>query len=138
MRLETGTAGTAEAGVIFIATELGLQDQITVGQLRLVDTLPARVPRLGGQCCKTTGREKVVREKMLTYHFISLKGKQHYNCQTPKKVELLRNLLTPVCTTTCGITASTHCQPHFSMQWSLRSLAAAAQGTAHRRLTNTD
>lgn len=50
MRLETGTAGTAEAGVIFIATELGLQDQITVGQLRLVDALPARVPRLGGQC----------------------------------------------------------------------------------------
>lgn len=39
IRLETGAAGTAEAGVILIATELGLQDQRTVGQLRLVDAV---------------------------------------------------------------------------------------------------
>lgn len=57
MRPGTGTAGTAEAGVILIATELGLQDQITVGQLRLVDALPPGVPWLGGHCCKTGKRE---------------------------------------------------------------------------------
>lgn len=51
MRPGTGTAGTAEAGVILIATELGLQDELTVGQLRLIHAVPARVPRLGGQCC---------------------------------------------------------------------------------------
>lgn len=50
MRLEAGTAGTAEPGVILIATEPGLQDQITVGQLRLVDALPTGVPRLSDQC----------------------------------------------------------------------------------------
>lgn len=48
MRLGTGTAGTAEAGVILIATELGLQDELTVGQLWLIHAIPARVPRLGG------------------------------------------------------------------------------------------
>lgn len=41
VRLEAGAAGTAEAGVILIATELGLQDQRTVGQLRLVDAVLA-------------------------------------------------------------------------------------------------
>lgn len=50
MRPGTGTAGTAEAGVILIATELGLQDQITIGQLRMVDALPPGVPWLGGHC----------------------------------------------------------------------------------------
>lgn len=53
-RLGAEAASAAEAGVILIATELGLQDQITVGQLGLIDTLPAEVPGLGGQCCKTT------------------------------------------------------------------------------------
>lgn len=69
MRLGTGTAGTAEAGVILIATELGLQDELTVGQLRLIHAIPARVPRLGGQCCKTTrGKERV--RKLLTISFL--------------------------------------------------------------------
>jgi hypothetical protein len=58
MWLEAGTAGTAEAGIILIATELGLQDQVTVGQLRLVDALPAQVPGLGGWCCRTTGERR--------------------------------------------------------------------------------
>lgn len=73
MRLGTGTAGTAEAGVILIATELGLQDELTVGQLRLIHAIPARVPRLGGQCCKTTMEKERVRKlcalKILTISF---------------------------------------------------------------------
>lgn len=58
MRLDTGTTGTAEAGVILIATEPGLQDQLTVGQLRLVDAVPAGVPLRGGLCCKTPGERE--------------------------------------------------------------------------------
>lgn len=73
MRLGTGTAGTAEAGVILIATELGLQDELTVGQLRLIHAIPAGVPRLGGQCCKTTREKERVRKlcvlKILTISF---------------------------------------------------------------------
>ena len=56
-RLDTGAAGAAEAGGVLVAAEAGLQDQVTVGQLRLVDTVPAGVPGLGGQCCeKPVGR----------------------------------------------------------------------------------
>lgn len=104
MRLEAGTAGAAEPGVILIATEPGLQDQVTVGQLRLVEALPAGVPLPSEQCCKTTaGRgsgQVAVCVKTLTYHFISLTGKWHFDCQIPPKMQLLYNLSTPVCTTT--------------------------------------
>ena len=55
-RLDTGAAGAAEAGVVLVAAEPGLQDQVTVGQLRLVDTVPAVVPGLGGQHCETPGQ----------------------------------------------------------------------------------
>ena len=51
-----GAAGAAEAGVVLVAAEPGLQDQVTVGQLRLVDTVPAGVPGLGGQHCETPGQ----------------------------------------------------------------------------------
>lgn len=61
-RLDTGAAGTAKAGVVLVAAEPGLQDQVTVGQLRLVDTVPAGVPGLGGQHCETPGGERVVRK----------------------------------------------------------------------------
>ena len=55
-RLDTGAAGAAEAGVVLVAAEPGLQDQVTVGQLRLVDTVPAGVPGLDGQHCETPGQ----------------------------------------------------------------------------------
>lgn len=57
-RLGAGAAGAAEAGVILVAAELGLQDQITVGELGLVHTLPAEGPGLAGQRCgrKQRGR----------------------------------------------------------------------------------
>lgn len=55
-RLEAGAAGAAEAGVILVAAELGLQDQITVGELRLIRTLPAEGPGLAGQRCRRKQR----------------------------------------------------------------------------------
>lgn len=62
--LEAGAAGAAEAGVILVAAELGLQDQATVGQLGLVDAVPAGVPGLGRGLCKTTAGD--VRRKVLS------------------------------------------------------------------------
>lgn len=87
-RLEAGAAGTAKAGIILIAAQLGLQDQIAVGQLWPVHTLPAQVPGLGGQCCGDNRRDKGVktlwRRKSPTDPFFALRGKQQ-NCQISKK-----------------------------------------------------
>lgn len=113
MRLGTGTAGTAEAGVILIATEPGLQDELTVGQLRLVHAIPAGVPWLGGQCCKTTreresGKEALCALKILTHHFISFKGKWHCDCQIPTKCSYSVTFQHLYVQLQGGITISTH------------------------------
>ena len=92
MRLEAGTAGTAEAGVILIATELGLQDQITVGQLRLIRTLPAEVPGLGCQCCKIRERKwlrKLCTLKSPAYSFFALKESNTTSARFPKSTVIL-------------------------------------------------
>lgn len=51
MRLVARAAGTAEAGIVLVTAELGLHDQPTVGEVRLVHTFSARVHNVIRSCC---------------------------------------------------------------------------------------
>lgn len=101
-RLDAGAAGAAEAGVVLVAAELGLQDQITVGELGLVHTLPAEVPGVAGRRCGSNrgpgggGKEAVDTEKS-HLPFLCLKRKATVEAPGFPKAQSLCTLLTPLC-----------------------------------------
>lgn len=55
-----GAAGAAEAGIVLVTTELGLQDQVTVGKVGLVHALSAQVHNMTHSSCGQTKGEPAV------------------------------------------------------------------------------
>lgn len=53
-------AGAAEAGIVLVTTELGLQDQVTVGKVGLVHTLSAQVHSVTHSSCSQAKGEPAV------------------------------------------------------------------------------
>lgn len=53
-------ASAAEAGVVLVTAELGLQDQVTVGQVWLVHALPAQVHDVVHSSCSQAKGEAAV------------------------------------------------------------------------------
>lgn len=53
-------AGTAEAGIVLVTTELGLQDQVTVGKVGLVHALSAQVRNVTHSSCSQAKGEPAV------------------------------------------------------------------------------
>lgn len=65
-------ASTAEAGVVLVAAELGLQDQVTVGKVGLVHALTAQVHNaIHSSCSQAKGEEAVhtLPELILRFRF---------------------------------------------------------------------
>lgn len=53
-------AGAAEAGIVLVTAELGLQDQLTVGEVGLVHALSAQVRNVThGSCSQAKGEPAV-------------------------------------------------------------------------------
>lgn len=51
LRLVVRAASAAEAGVVLVTAELGLHDQVTVGEVWLVHALSAQVHNVIHSCC---------------------------------------------------------------------------------------
>lgn len=58
--LVASAASAAEAGVVFVTAELGLQDQVTVGEVRLVHALSAQVHNVIHSSCSQAKGEAAV------------------------------------------------------------------------------
>lgn len=62
-------AGAAEAGIVLVTTELGLQDQVTVGKVGLVHTLSAQVHSVTHSSCSQAKGEPAVNLSSDCYSF---------------------------------------------------------------------
>lgn len=60
LRLVARAGSAAEAGVVFVSAELGLQDQVAVGQVRLVHALSAQVHNVIHSSCSQAEGEAAV------------------------------------------------------------------------------
>lgn len=56
LRLVARAAGAAEAGVVLVTAELGLHDQVAVGEVWLVHALSAQVHVIHSCCSQAKGK----------------------------------------------------------------------------------